>query len=166
MSVALQLYQQLRDAPDDDSRAKIIASGFEQLEERYPQLKDVATQGHLRETELRLLKEIKEVEAKVKEVEARIKETELRLQKEIRESELRLLKEIKEIDARVKESELRLLKEIKEIEGKVKDTEGKIKDTEIRLMQAIHRQTLWVVGSIGTLFTVIRLLDWFLARMP
>ena len=76
------------------------------------------------------------------------------------------MKEIKEIDARVKESELRLLKEIKEIEGKVKDTEGKIKDTEIRLMQAIHRQTLWVVGSIGTLFTVIRLLDWFLARMP
>jgi DNA repair exonuclease SbcCD ATPase subunit len=148
MSVALQLYQQLRDAPDDDSRAKIIAAGFEQLEERYPQLKDVATQGHLRETELRLLKEIKEVDAKVKEVEARIKETELRLQKEIRESELRLLKEIKEI------------------EGKIKDTEGKIKDTEIRLMQAIHRQTLWVVGSIGTLFTVIRLLDWFLARMP
>ena len=159
MSVALQLSQQLRDAPDDDSRAKIIAAGFEQLEERYPQLKDVATQGHLRETELRLLKEIKEVDA-------RVKETELRLQKEIRESELRILKEIKEVDARskevearIKETELRLLKEIK-------DTEGKIKDTEIRLMQAIHRQTLWVVGSIGTLFTVIRLLDWFLARMP
>jgi hypothetical protein len=49
MSVALHLYQQLRDAPSEDSRAKAIAEAFEQIEERYPNLKDVTTQGHLRD---------------------------------------------------------------------------------------------------------------------
>jgi molecular chaperone GrpE (heat shock protein) len=55
----------LRDAPDDASRAKIIADAFEQLEDRYPNLKDMATQAHLRETELRLQKEIKEIEGRL-----------------------------------------------------------------------------------------------------
>lgn len=115
MSVALQLYQQLRDAPNDDSRAKIIAEAFEQLEDRYPNLKDVATQGNLRETELRLQKEIKEIEANLR-------------------------KEIKEIDLR-------------------------IKDVEIRTIQAIHRHTFWVIGSVSTIIGFIRLLDWFLTRL-
>ncbi|MGR8935660.1 MAG: DUF1640 domain-containing protein, partial [Gammaproteobacteria bacterium] len=97
MSVALHLYQQLRDAPDDAARAKIIADAFEQLEDRYPNLKDMATQGHLRETELRLLKEIKEVEGRLQK---EIKEVEIRLQKEIKEVEGRLQKEIKEVEIR------------------------------------------------------------------
>ena len=87
MSVALHLYQQLRDAPDDNSSAKAIADAFEQVEERYPNLKEVATQGQLRET-------------------------------------------------------------------------------EVRLTQAIHRQTYWIIGSVGTIIGFIRLLDWLLANMP
>jgi hypothetical protein len=64
MSVsALHIYEQLADAPDDKTRARIIAEAIGQLEDRYPQLKEVATQRQLRETELRLQKEIKEVEA-------------------------------------------------------------------------------------------------------
>jgi hypothetical protein len=31
------------------------------------------------------------------------------------------------------------------------------------LRTAIHRQTLWVVGAVGTVVSLIRLLDWFLA---
>ena len=76
MSVALKVFERLTEAGEDRAKAQVIAEAFEQLEERYPQLKEVATQGQVRETELRLQKEIKEVE--------------LRLQKEIREVEARL----------------------------------------------------------------------------
>ena len=59
MSVsALHIYEQLTDAPDDKTRARIIAEAIGQLEDRYPQLREVATQPQLRETELRLQKEI------------------------------------------------------------------------------------------------------------
>ena len=138
MSVALRLYEQLTEAGEDKARAKAIADAFEQLEERYPHLKEVATHGHVRESELRLQKEIKETEGK--------------LQKEIREVEGKLQKEIKEVEAR-------LQKEIREVDMR-------IKDTEIRLTQAIHRQTLWVIGSVGAIVGGIRLLEWFLAHLP
>ncbi len=58
MSVALKLYDQLTDAGEDRHRARLIAEAFEALEERYPDFKDMATQGHVRESELRLQKEI------------------------------------------------------------------------------------------------------------
>ncbi len=91
MSVsALHIYEQLTDAPDDKTRARIIAEAIGQLEDRYPQLKEVATQPQLRETELRLQKEIKE--------------TELRLQKEIKEVEARLSKEIHLLDLKIAEN--------------------------------------------------------------
>ena len=54
MSVALRLYEQLTEAGEDKTRAKLIAEAFEQFEERYPNLKDIATQGPVRESELRL----------------------------------------------------------------------------------------------------------------
>jgi len=38
-----------------------------------------------------------------------------------------------------------------------------IKAVEVRLTQAIHRQTLWVIGSIGAIIAFVRLLEW-LAR--
>ncbi len=148
MSVALRLYEQLTEAGEDKTRAKLIAEAFEHLEDRYPQLKDVATQGHVRETELRLQKEIKEVEA-------------------------RLQKDIAGVDLRVREVEARLQRELKEIDLKIKDVDLKIKDvelklqqTEIRLLGAIHRQTYWIIGSVGTIIGFIRLLDWMLANLP
>lgn len=91
MSAALRLYEQLTEAKDDKTRARLIAEAFDELEARFPQLADLATQGHVRESELRLQKEIKEV--------------------------------------------------------------------EVRLTQAIHRQTLWVVSAVGAVAGLIRLLD-------
>ncbi len=73
MSVsALHIYEQHTDAPDDKFWARIIAEAIGQLEDRYPQLKEVAIQPQLRETGLRLLKEIQEVRLEIKEVEARL----------------------------------------------------------------------------------------------
>jgi len=58
-----RIYEKLANAPDDKSRAKIIAEAFEALEERYPNLSDTVTRPDLRETEPRLLKEIEQVRA-------------------------------------------------------------------------------------------------------
>jgi C4-dicarboxylate-specific signal transduction histidine kinase len=127
MSVALRLYEQLSEAQDDKTRARLIAEAFAQLEDHYPPVKDLATQGQVRETELRLQKEIKEVEAK--------------LQKEIREVEARLRLEIEKVRLEIRE-------------------------VEVRLAQAIHRQTLWVIGSVGAVIGLIRLLEWLLVQGP
>jgi len=131
MSAALRLYEQLTEATDDKTRARLIAEAFDALETRFPQLSDLATQGHVRESELRLQKEIKEVEAK--------------LQKEIKEVEGKLRNEIEQIRLEIKEVEARLQKEIKAL--------------EVRLTQAIHRQTLWVVGAVGAVVGLIRMLE-------
>lgn len=66
MSAALQLYEQLTEAPDDKTRARLIAEAFDVLEARFPQIGDLATQGHLRESELRLQKEIEQIRAELK----------------------------------------------------------------------------------------------------
>jgi hypothetical protein len=82
---AIELYEALASAPDERARARLIADAFERLEERYPHLPDLATQGHLRESELRLQKEIEQVRAE-------LRESELRLEKEIAQIKADLLK--------------------------------------------------------------------------
>lgn len=149
MSVALRVFEQLTEAGEDRTRARVIAEAFEHLEEHYPQIKDMTTQGQLRETELRLQKEIKEVEAKLAKD---IKEVEAKLTKDIKEVELKLTNHIKEV-------ELKLTREIEQ-------SRREIRDVEVRLTQAIHRQTLWVIGSVGAVVGGIRLLEWFLAHLP
>jgi ElaB/YqjD/DUF883 family membrane-anchored ribosome-binding protein len=153
MSAALRLYEQLTEAKDDKTRARLIAEAFDELEARFPQLADLATQGHVRESELRLQKEIKEVEARL---QLEIREFEGRLQLEIRELEGRLQKEIKEVEGR-------LQKELKELEGRlsreIEQIRLEIKALEVRLTQAIHRQTLWIVGSVGAIVGLVRVLD-------
>ncbi len=86
-SSVIGLYDKLRTAPDDETRARIIAEAFEALEERHPHLGDMATRSNLRETELRLLKEIEQVRAEMKE-------TELRLVREIEQARSDLKVEI------------------------------------------------------------------------
>ncbi|QFY41412.1 DUF1640 domain-containing protein [Candidatus Methylospira mobilis] len=108
MSVALRLYEQLTEAPDERTKARLIAEAFEQLEERYPQLKDVATQSQVRETELRLQKEIKEVEA--------------RLAMEIKEVEARLVTEINKLAVEIKSVDASLRLEIRSVEVKIAET--------------------------------------------
>lgn len=99
MSVALRVYEQLTDAGEDKERARAIADGFEQPEERYAPMRDAVTQGQLRETELRLQKEIREVELKLrKEIEG------VRL--EIREVEGKLRKEIEGVRLDIKSLEV------------------------------------------------------------
>ncbi|MGB5831927.1 MAG: DUF1640 domain-containing protein, partial [Thiohalocapsa sp.] len=66
MISSVALYEALTSAPDDRARARVIAEAFERLEERYPHLPELATQAHVRESELRLQKEIEQVRAEFK----------------------------------------------------------------------------------------------------
>ena len=68
-AVALHLYEKLNEAPDDKARSKAIVEAFSELEERYPNLREVATQRDLSETELRLQKEIEQIRLEIKTVE-------------------------------------------------------------------------------------------------
>ncbi len=70
------LYDKLRLAPDEEARARLIAHASSLLETRYPQLDDLVTTRDLSAGELKLLKEIELVRGE-------LKETELRLVKEI-----------------------------------------------------------------------------------
>ena len=132
-AVALHLYEKLNEAPDDKARSKAIVEAFSELEERYPNLKEIATQRDLSETELRLQKEIEKTRLEIKTVEAN-------LQKEIKTVEANLQKEIEK-------------------------TRIEIKQVEVNFSKTVHQQTLWIIGSVGTIVMSVRLLEWFLAHL-
>lgn len=98
MSAALDLYARLTETSDDKERARLIADAFDALEARFPRLNDLATQADVRESELRLQKEIKELEAEIRKIEAEIKQVEARLQREIKEVEARLQERLARIE--------------------------------------------------------------------
>ncbi len=58
MSIALKVYQGLTEETDEKVKAKLIADAFEELEQRYPEVKDLATGAQLTEKSLLLQKEI------------------------------------------------------------------------------------------------------------
>jgi hypothetical protein len=126
MTSSVALYEALTSATDDRTRARVIAEAFERLEERYPHLPDMVTQGHLRETELRLQKELELVRAETVQIRGDLNEAELRLGKElelvrgeIKETELRLRKEIELLRGEIRETELRLQKEVEQVRGEI-----------------------------------------------
>ena len=90
----IDVYEQLLSAPDDKTRARVIATALERLEDRYPELKDLATATGIRETELRLLKEIELIRTDMHQfkqlIRADMPHTELRLQKEITDIHLKI----------------------------------------------------------------------------
>jgi hypothetical protein len=114
MGSVVELYEALASAPDERARARVIAEAFEGLEERYPQLPDLATRGDIRETELRLKKEIEQVradlEAKIAQVSADLEAKIARVSADLRATELRLLKEIEQVRGEVARTKLDLLK--------------------------------------------------------
>ena len=94
----IDLYDSLLEAKDDRTRAKIIAGAFESLEDRYPELKDMATASGVRQTELRLQKEIEQVRAN--------------LSKEIEQVRADLSKDIEQVRLRIEEVRADLSKQI------------------------------------------------------
>jgi len=114
MPSSVALYEALTSAPDERARARVIAEAFERLEERYPHLPDLATQAHLRETELRLHKEIEQIRADLKadieQVRAELKADIEQVRAELRETELRIQKEIEVVRREIVQVKVDLLK--------------------------------------------------------
>jgi len=156
MSAALRLYEQLSEATDDKTRARLIAEAFDALEDRFPPIGDLATQGHVRESELRLQKEIREVEGRLQQ---EIKALDLK----IAEVEGRLQREIKALDLKITEVEGRLRKEITEVEGRLRKELEQIrletKQVEVNLLRAMNDQTRWLLGGLAVLGVVLKLAD-------
>ena len=141
MAVALRLYEQLTAAQDDQTRARLIAEAFEEMENRYPQIKDMATQEHVRVTELRLVREIELIRQEVKALEAKLslemKEIESRLSLEMKEVESKLSLEINDIHSR-------LLLEIKALDNK---RALEVKGLEVKIAESRGELVRWVVGA-------------------
>ncbi|MDZ7750203.1 MAG: DUF1640 domain-containing protein [Gammaproteobacteria bacterium] len=120
MTSPIQLYEALTSAPDDKTRARIIAEAFERMEERYPEVKDLATRTALSETELRLQKEIEITRKEIVEAEGR-------LRKEIAEVEGRLRLEIEQVRQEIAEVEGRLRLEIEQVRQEIAEVEGRLR---------------------------------------
>jgi chromosome segregation ATPase len=151
MTSVVELYEALTSAEDDRARAKVIAEAFERLEDRYPHLPELATQGHLRETELRLQKEIEQVRLEIEQVRGEIRETEGRLQLEIeqvrgdiRETEGRLQLEIAQVRLEIRETGGRLQKEIEQVRLQIVQLGGEIAEAKVGIIK-------WTVGWTGGL---------------
>jgi molecular chaperone GrpE (heat shock protein) len=147
MSVALKLYEQLTDAADDRERFRLIADAIGALEERWPD--DVARGRDLRETELRL--------------QADLRETELRLQKEIEQVRMQLQKEIEQVRMQLLKEIEQVRRETEQVRLEVERVRAEVGAVETRLHQALHRQTVWIIGAVGAVVGLIRLLDYLLA---
>jgi hypothetical protein len=88
MASVVEFYEALASAPDDRTRARVIAEALERLEARYPHLPDLVTQQHLRETELRLQREIEQLR---RDVEVQIAQLRGELKTDIERSRNSLL---------------------------------------------------------------------------
>ncbi len=103
MTSAVLLYDELLNAKDERERARVLAQFLESLEQRFPELNDMATNRQLSETELRLIKEIEQVRAELsKEIE--------QVRAELAETELKLTKEIEQVRLEVQKTRAELLK--------------------------------------------------------
>jgi chromosome segregation ATPase len=160
MGSVVELYEALASAPDDRARARVIASAFERLEERYPHLPDLVTNQHLRETELRLQKEIEQVRADLVvrieqlrgEVKTEIEQLRGDVKTEIEQLRAEVKTEMEQVRADLRETELRLQKEIQQLRGEV--------------MTAIERSRntllMWLIplmfAQVGALTALVKLL--------
>ena len=165
----------------DDERSKIIAEFMNDFNDKYPDLGDTATKKDLNETELRLIKEIKEIEIngqkEIEKIRLDMKEIESNAQKEreeirldIKEVESNTQKEIEKIRLDIKELEFNTQKEMEKIRLDMKEIESNAQKEreEIRLtltkeidktnikIETIKSDTLkWMfVMMVGQIFAI------------
>ncbi len=102
----IELYEQLVNAPDERTRARLIAEAISEVDSHYPRLKEVATRHELKETELRLTREIGQIRLEIEQVRAdlskEIEQVRADLSKEIEQVRADLSKEIEQVRAEVK----------------------------------------------------------------
>ncbi|AHK80096.1 hypothetical protein M911_14140 [Ectothiorhodospira haloalkaliphila] len=118
MTSVIELYEQLSSAPDDKTRARLIAEAFEQMEQRYSEVTDLATGAALRETELRLQKEIEQLRGEVKkdieqlrgDVQKDIEKLRGDVQKDIEKLRGEVKKDVAEVRGDIAQSKIETIK--------------------------------------------------------
>ena len=100
----------------EDEKSEIVSELIEGINSEYPELKYHATKSDVKETALRLTKEIENTRKEIKELDVKlsreIKELDAKLTKEIKELDARLTKEIENTRKEIKELDVKLTKEI------------------------------------------------------
>ncbi|MBP6809469.1 MAG: coiled-coil domain-containing protein [Chromatiaceae bacterium] len=148
MGTVVELYEALASAPDDRARARLIAEAFERLEERYPHLPDLVTQQDLRETELRLLKEIEQLRGEVK---TEIEQLRGEVKTEIEQLRGEVKTEIEQLRGDIREVELRLQKEIAQVRA----------DLTLQIERSRNSLLLWLIplmfAQVGAIAALVRL---------
>jgi len=160
----IDVYEQLLSAPDDKTRARIIATAFERLEDRYPELKDLATATGVRETELRLLKEIEKIRQETQQIRADMHKFEQQVRADMHQSEQQIRADMhkseQQIQANMHAMEQQIRKEIEQIRADVLQTElrlqKEIAEVNLKIEMTSKKQVQWMVGLFFTFaFTLI-----------
>ncbi|WP_456470831.1 hypothetical protein [Caminibacter sp.] len=89
----------------EDEKSEIVSELIEGINSEYPELKYHATKSDVKETELRLTKEIENTRKEIKELD-------VKLSREIKELDAKLTKEIENTRKEIKELDVKLTKEI------------------------------------------------------
>jgi len=106
MGSVISFYEQLVGTEDDRERMRLIAEALERLEHR-PLPETVATGDQLRETELRLLKEIEQVRAELK---LDIEQVRAELKQDIEQVRAELKQDIAGLDVKLAQTKVDILK--------------------------------------------------------
>ena len=140
MPGAVDLYYELTHAPDEESRARLIANALERVESRFAALDEVATRTDLSETELRLQREIEQLRREMHEIDGRtqtqLKEMDGRIQAQLKEMDGRIQAQLKEMDGRLQQEIEQLRTEMHEIDGR---TQTQLKEMDGRLQRELEQ---------------------------
>jgi len=124
----------------EDEKSEIVSELIEGINSEYPELKYHATKSDVKETELRLTKEIENTRKEIKELD-------VKLSTEMKELDARLTKEIENTRKEIKELDTKLSKEIKELDVKLS---REIKELDVKLTKEITISKVttikWIVG--------------------
>ncbi len=138
----IDLYERLSNAPDERARAKIIAEAFDELENRYPNLGDMATERALSETELRLKLEIEKTHVKIEQVRAD------------------LSKEIEQTHVKIEQVRADLSKEIEQTHVKIEqvraDLSKEIEQSKVEMMK--WSAAFWLTNFSAIMFVIWKLM--------
>ncbi|MFP4648879.1 MAG: coiled-coil domain-containing protein [Halorhodospira sp.] len=163
MGSAVELYEKLRSAPDDQTRARLIAEAFEQMEERYPEITDLATASHVRESELRLQKEIEQLRSEMHAMDGRLTKEIEQLRSDTHAMDGRLTKEIEQLRSEMHAMDGRLTKEIEQLRSDTHAMDGRL-TKEIEQLRADSRTEIahakvdiikWTAGMLAVQLALI-----------
>jgi len=118
MGSVISFYEQLVGTEDDRERMRLIAEALERLEHR-PLPETVATGAQLRETELRLQKEIEQVRHETELVRAELKQDIAELRTETEKIRAELKQDIAELRTETEKIRAELKQDIEQVRAEV-----------------------------------------------